>query len=393
MIARVGSAAGAPVLGILACVCFVASLSIRIVDPIVPGIARDLSVSPETIALLATAFALPYALGQPLLGPLADAIGKVFVVKVCLAVMSLSLLVSALAPSAEILFGARIVSGLAGGGIIPVALALVGDRVALEQRQVALSRLLTATVLAVIFGATLSGLLADALGWRAVFGLATIVTALALAVFTLRMAPASNVTRPPFRLGGMLTGYREVFANPRARICFTAVFVEGALIFGYLPYIAIVLEQRGAGGLREAGFVLAGFGLGGLLYTSGVNMLLRRTGDMFGLMRLGGVAIGLGFLGIALVGAWWVDALAFVLIGFGFFAIHNSLQTQATELAPAHRGAAVSLHAFFFFLGHAAGAPLYALALGSAGSVATLATVAVTSTILSFMLARLLARS
>ena len=52
---------------------------------------------------------------------------------------------------------------------------------------------------------------------------------------------------------------------------------------------------------------------------------------------------------------WWPIIPAALLIGFGFNSIHSTLQTKATELAVKARGTAVSLFAFFFFLGQSLG--------------------------------------
>lgn len=380
-----------PILVILACACFVATLSIRIVDPVIPEVARDLGVTAETIALTATAFAIPYALSQPVLGPLGDTIGKARIIKVCLAVMLASLIASALAPNAEILFASRILAGAAGGGLIPVSFAIIGDRFDISERQVALSRVLGAMLSAMLIGSIFSGLVASIIGWRAVFVITAALTAVAFAVAMIYLQPRSDRSRETFSPERILTGYGTVFANPRAKICFIAVFVEGVLVFGFLPYIAILLEQRGAGGIKEAGFVLAGMGVGGVLYTIMVSKLLKSLGNMFNLIRVGGILTALGFVGVAAGPPWWGEAIAFVLIGFGFYGVHNSLQTQATELAPRNRGSAVSLHACFFFLGHAAGPPLYAAAFATAGTRPTLIAVIIAVPILSFMLASALA--
>ena len=58
---------------------------------------------------------------------------------------------------------------------------------------------------------------------------------------------------------------------------------------------------------------------------------------------------------------------AFLLLGFGFFMMHNSIQTRVTEVAPGARGSAVALHAFFFFLGHSLGPLAYGPAIALAG--------------------------
>jgi len=370
----------------------VAGLSIRVLDPLVAEIARDLASSPQTVAMLASAFAVPYALSQPLLGPLGDAVGKARIIKACLVALLISMIAGTFAPSVETLFASRVAAGLAGGGIIPISFAIIGDRFDIADRQVALSRVLAAMLSAVLVGSIGSGLIASAYGWRTVMGLVTIITAIAMVVAWTSLKPKTS--RPPstFSLRGILRGYGIVFQNPRAAICYAAVFIEGVFVFGLLPYVAVLLENRGAGTVREAGLVLAGMGLGGLFYTISVPFLLKRLGSMFTLIRVGGLIAAVGYAGLSAGGPWWFEAVAFAVLGFGFYAIHNSLQTQATELAPENRGAALSLHAFFFFSGHAAGPPIYAVLLANAGPFLTLASLAVVVPVLAFMLAWALAR-
>jgi MFS transporter, DHA1 family, inner membrane transport protein len=382
-----------PLLVVLACACFVASMSIRILDPIIPQVARDLGSTPETIALLATAFAVPFAISQPLFGPLGDTVGKARIIKVCLAIMFVSLVLSAVAISTEMMFASRILAGAAGGGLIPVSLAIVGDRFDMEHRQVALSRVLGVMLTAVVIGAVGSGIIASLAGWRAVFGLTAILCGAALLTALIGLKPRADRQPQRFNLERIVTSYGNVFRNPRAKLCYIAVCVEGVIIFGFLPYIAILLEERGAGGIREAGFVLAGMGIGGILYTIAVPWLLRWLRNMFHLMRLGGIVAAIGFLGVLLGGPWWVEAGAFVLIGLGFYSVHNSLQTQATELAPENRGSALSLHAFFFFIGHATGPMIYGVALHSIGPTPTLAAIVIAVPILAFVLADAFTRS
>lgn len=316
-------------------------------------------VAPAIVALLATAFAFPYALSQPLLGPMGDAFGKARMIKIGLICLTVCLAAAAVAPNIETMFVARALAGVAGGAIIPVALAMIGDRVAYDQRQIALSQLLSAMLAAQFVSLIGSGLVASYFGWRYSLAIAAIISAAAVVVALWALKPRP-VPREPLNLASLDASYRDVFANPLAIVCFVAVFVEGLVIFGLLPYIALLMEQRGAGGLAEAGIVIAGMGIGGLVYTVTVKRILRRVGDMYTLIRLGGFIVLAGYIGIAFQGPWPLEFAAFLLVGFGFYGVHNSLQTQATELAPGHRGAAMALHAFFFFLGHAAGPPLYA---------------------------------
>ena len=363
-------------LPILAASCFVSSMSMRIIDPLVPEIGRDLGVDAASVALLASAFTFPYALGQPVLGALGDALGKARIIKISLAAMLLCLAAAALAQSLDMLFVAGIIGGLAGGGIIPLAFALVGDRFEMAERQVAMSKVLTAIIAGQMAGALGSGLIASQFGWRASMIAGTVLAALALVLTLWQLHPRATAERPPFRLNRLFDGYAEVFANPRTVVCFTAVFIEGIIVFGLFPYMALLLEQRGAGGLKEASFVLAGFALGGFLYTALVRVMLAKLG-LYNLIRAGGIIGGLGFAVLAPGWSWPVEMATMLLIGAGFYMIHNSLQTQATELAPNNRASAVAAHAFFFFLGQAAGPLVYRLGFDVAGPKVTLIAAAV----------------
>src|SRR5690606_30539066 len=89
---------------ILAVSGFASTFSARAVEPMVGVIARDLSADAQTIALLAAAFALPYALTQPIIGPFGDALGKERIMKVALAVLFVALACSVVAQDAATLF-------------------------------------------------------------------------------------------------------------------------------------------------------------------------------------------------------------------------------------------------------------------------------------------------
>ena len=74
-----------------------------------------------------------------------------------------------------------------------------------------------------------------------------------------------------------------------------------------------------------------------------------------GLARCGGalIVVGLCTLALADAAAWGVAACGFS--GLGFYMMHNTLQTQATQMAPHARGTAVTLFACMLFFGQSAG--------------------------------------
>ncbi len=346
---------------------FCGAMATRIVDPMVPEISRDFAVDVTTTALLSSAFALPYAFGQPILGPLGDAFGKARVIKICMTVMTAALLLSAAMPSFSSLFTIRIIAGLAAGGLIPLGLAMLGDRFDMERRQIAISRFLVIVLTGQIAGAALGGFLVPLIGWRGVFLGGGALSTLALAGILLNLKPRANAPRGRFDLGEAFARYGTIFANPRAKVCFTAVFVEGIAIYGLHPHVAHLLEQQGRGSAREAGIVISGMALGGILYAAVVPILLRLMG-VYGVMALGGLVAGAGMLIAGFDLGLPSGFVAFCVLGIGFYMLHNSLQTQASELSPTARGSAMALHAFSFFAGQAIGPAAFGHGLISFGT-------------------------
>ena len=131
---------------------FSGALATRLLDPLITTIASDFATSVGVVAILSSAFALPFGLSQPFLGPTGDAFGKALVVKVAVATLALCLLASALAPDLTVLFITRVLGGIAAGGIMPVCMAMIGDSFPLAVRQVAMSRYIGATLIGQIVG-------------------------------------------------------------------------------------------------------------------------------------------------------------------------------------------------------------------------------------------------
>jgi predicted MFS family arabinose efflux permease len=380
-----------PLLLVLAVACYASAASVRVVDPLVPGLAREFATSIERAALLTSAYSFLYAAGQPVLGALGDALGKVRVIKACLALMMIGLIGSLLAKSFELLFASRMISGLAGGGIIPVAIAIVGDRVPLSVRQIALSRLVMASQIAIFIAAALGGWIAANFGWRWSFGLVLAVTATAFVATAIWLEPDAQSKRKPLNLAGMRAGYAEVLANPVSYVCCTGVFIEGIAIYGLMPFVAGRLESRGLGGLTEAGLVIAAMSIGAIGFTLVVGRLLAWLGRE-GLIRAGGCVCAVALAALAASQSWQLEACLFMLLGLGFFMVHNSLQAVGTELAPNARGSAVALFVFCLFLGQAMGPVVYGPAFAAFGPHMPIVAAAVLMPAMSFWVAHRLTR-
>jgi len=344
-------------LNLLALVVFASSLFTRATDPVIPQIAHGLDVTTATAALLTTAYSLPYALVQPVLGGLADVFSKTRLMLLCFVLVTAAAFACGFAPNFNVLMAARVVAGLASGGVVPISFALLGDLVPVRQRQVVMGRLLFAIMTGNLLGATFAGIIGDLVGWRGVF-----LTTAAFGVVVLIAAAAGFRTdeRAPGRsdFSQLIPNYVAIFRNPLAKICFGAVFFEAVFMYGVFPYIASMLHEMGETRASIAGLVIAGFGVGGALYAVLVSRLLATLGEVW-MMRSGGAIMGFCLLVIGARFAWPIEFVNFVLLGFGFFLLHGVIQIYASELVPAARGSAMALHSSFYFLGMAAGPIVY----------------------------------
>jgi predicted MFS family arabinose efflux permease len=379
-----------PILNIIALATFAASLSARALDPVLPHVADDFHVSIATAAGFASGFAFTFAVIQPVLGAAADLFGKARMVIVCLVLLGLANVIGALSSSFGMLFATRILAGIGAGGVFPISLGLTSDFVGPDKRQVAIGRTLAGGMTGNLLGASLSGLIGDFLGWRGVLGVLgslALVASLAVAI-GFRGAP---LARPPARidLAVLRDGYRTIFANPNAKVCYGAVFIEGCCVLGLFPYVASFLFELGITSLSIGGLVIAGFAVGGLFYTLTVSRFLPALG-VGGMMISGAMVLALQLVIVAFGPPWTTQLADFIFMGWGFYMLHGSLQVFASELSVEARATALSLHSFFFFMGQTIGPIVYGFGILNVGKIPTMLTAALIMVGLGFACARLL---
>jgi MFS transporter, DHA1 family, inner membrane transport protein len=347
-------------------VVFAQTLFTRAIDPVIPMIADDLAIEVNTAALLSSAFTFPYALVQPALGVTGDFFGKTRLMNLCLLVVALSALVCAVAMSFSLLLAMRVAAGLVAGGIFPVAMALIGDLVPVNQRQVAISRLLAVALTGNLVGSSIAGVIGDMLGWRGVFAIlgsfGLIVTIVAFFAFRGVATPPAA----PFNRAAMMANFRSIFADPRAKVCFTSVFFEAVFIHGLFPYVALLLLAIGETRASIAGLLIATFAMGGVFYSLSVPVLISRVREQH-LMVAGGALAATSLVLIALHFPWMWQIAIYGLFGFGFYLLHSCIQVHVTELSQTARGAAASLHSSFFYLGQAVGPVVYGYGFAHGG--------------------------
>jgi YNFM family putative membrane transporter len=349
----------------------------RICDAMLPELSRTFSVSLTQAAQAVSVFAVVYGLAQLVYGPLGDRISKFGIVTFATLACSIGSVVAVLATSLEMLLVARVMVAMGAAAAIPLSMAWIGDTVAYELRQETLARIGLGTTMGMVGGLLAGGVLTDTLGWRWAFGLTTVLFAVVggLLYQDFRLQQAEGRTAPVKPAGprpGYLRQAGSILGARWPQILLTVIFIEGVMGFGVLAIWATHLHREHGLSLTVSGSIVALFGLGGMLYMTLARRLVRRFGER-GLATLGGAIAGITAIVLGLTPWWQLGIPATLLSGFGFFMMHNTLQTNATQMAPAARGTAMSMFAAVLFMGQSVGVLLAAGLSARIGSAAVVA--------------------
>ncbi len=347
-----------PVYVLLLCIGFSSSLAMRCLDPLTIAVAVDLRVAPEMVALLGTALSITYALTNPLLGPVGDHFGKGRLITICLWLITISVFASALAPTFAILVVMRAVTGIAAGGIVPMGQAMIGDMFRASERQIAIARSTMVIFLGQLLGASIAGIAEAYVGWRGVLMGGSAITACAALAATWKMPKSRPPVKAPFRPGTILSSYLVIFRMPRAWLCYVSGCIQSGIMFGLMPFVALILREFGLGGAREAGFIIAGFSAGSMLFALSIPITLRLLSRP-NLLIAGALISAATLYGFSAGHTWYWMAAIFVLTGFGYFLQHNAIQGEVADLTDELRASAYAMHAFAFFLGSAVAPVIY----------------------------------
>ena len=339
---------------------FASMASMRICDTMLVVLGQEFHVSTGDASAVVSVFAVVYGILQLFYGPLGEHFGKLRVVSLAVSACAIISAITAMSMSLPMLVIMRGFMGAAGAGIIPLSMAWVGDQVPYERRQETLAKLMSATVLGMMSGLWFGGFAADTVGWRgafvllsAIFGLAAVLLLRRLRLQVKTVSLAAPGLWAAFRLTGHLLG------TSRVRWVMGVTATEGALVFGALAFMPTHLHQQYGLSVVAAGSVMMLYGLGGLLYSQMARRWLAWLGER-GLVRTGALLVAVGLLLLAWGSGVWLGMLACLMTGLGFYMLHNTLQVQATQMAPAARGTAVTLFACSLFFGQSTGVLLMA---------------------------------
>ena len=251
-------------------------LTIDMYLPALPRIAAELNLTSSVAQLTLTGTLAGLALGQLVIGPLSDSLGRrrPLVVGILLH-MSASVLCMA-APNIEVLGLARGLQGLGAAAASVVAMAVVGDLFAESEAATVISRLMLVLGVAPVIAPSLGAAVLLRGSWHWVFAALVALAAALLAVAVLALPETLPVEhRRPLHLRDILGTYSEVLRDLR----FVVLVLVGALgmsgLFAYIAGASFVLQ--GHYGLNQQTFALV-FAAGAisLIGSTQFNVVLLR---------------------------------------------------------------------------------------------------------------------
>ncbi|ALK88359.1 MFS transporter [Limnohabitans sp. 63ED37-2] len=335
---------------------FASMASMRICDPMLVVLGQEFQVTTGDASAVVSVFAVVYGVLQLFYGPLGERFGKLRVVSLAVLTCALFSAITALSTNLPMLVIMRGFMGAAAAGIIPLSMAWVGDQVPYERRQETLAKLMSATVLGMMSGLWFGGFAADTVGWRGAFVVLAAMFGVA-AVLLRRLRLQNKSQMQPVAAPGLWAAFRltgQLLGTPRVRWVLGVTAAEGALVFGALAFMPTHLHQQFGLSVVASGSVMMVYGVGGLLYSQMARRWLAWLGER-GLVRTGAALVAVGLLVLAWGSGVWLGMLSCLMTGLGFYMLHNTLQVQATQMAPAARGSAVTLFACSLFFGQSTG--------------------------------------
>lgn len=345
-----------------------------IVLPMLDSLALLPGASTSTTTWAVTAFALPYAAGFLVLGPLADRFGARTMMIASVSTVLAGTILTALAPSWGLFLVGRVVQGLAAAPFTPAILVLIQTRVAPGRRLVATSAIVSAGMASAVITQVFAQLTLSALGTTGVFGLSAVALAVCLILIVVLIPRPRHGTPGGPVAGRTLDAYRAMLRLlTRRRLLL--------LLLAALSYLTVfvglytALQLTGATQDATELLMLRASALPAIAAVPVlIPLLVRIPGRTRLLVSLTVAVAATGLLGVlALTGLLTLPVFAVgMLLTAGAIAVAApATVTEVMAAAPGAAGAANALYSAAIFGGASIGTPLAALVVSLAGTGAT----------------------
>nr|WP_090345747.1 multidrug effflux MFS transporter [Mycolicibacterium malmesburyense] len=338
-------------------------LTIDMYLPALPGIADELGVSSSVAQLTLTGTLLGLALGQLVIGPLSDSLGRRRPLMAGIVLHMLASLMCLFAPNIEVLGVARGLQGMGAAAGMVVAIAVVGDLFTDSVAATVMSRLMLVLGVAPVLAPSLGAAVLLKASWHWVFAALVLIAGLLLVVAATALPETLPVAhRRPLKVRGIAATYLELLRDARFVVLVLVAALGMSGLFAYISAAPFVLQGRY--GLDQQAFALV-FAAGAIALIgatqSNVLLLRRFTPQTIVLWALAVASLaGAVFVGITLADIGGLPGFivpVWVVLAAMGLVIPNAPAVALTRHPDAAGTAAALLGAAQFGLG-AAIAPL-----------------------------------
>ena len=306
---------------------FVNLVGFGIIIPLLPFYAETFGASPVVIGLLFAAFSLAQIVAAPILGALSDRFGRRPILIFSLIGTVISFVMLAAAQSLVTLFAARVIDGLSGGNIT-IARAYIADVTEPDERARAFGFLGAAFGLGFIVGPGLAGLFAH-ISYTAPIWAAAAVTVVAAGMAWLWLPETvhrgSAVSVSPWR------ALPEVLRRAHLRPLLLADFVYWSSFAVCTTTFALFASRRFGFDVARTGYVLAAFGVLGVVVQAGVVGVVARAIGVHRTMLIGLLIAAAGWALVAVSTALPIFLLSLIPAGIGVGLCNASIVTLVSH--------------------------------------------------------------
>lgn len=345
-------------LWLLATTTFLVFFQAYMIAPLIPRLAAVFDVSVQTMGLAVPAYLIAYGTATLFFGPLSDRWGRrPVIITALIAFILLTALTSAASTSAQ-LTTLRLITGLGAGGIVPLALALIGDLFSYAERGRPIGWLFGAMAGGMAGGSVVGVMLEPVLSWQGLFlGVAAFSLVSLLCLLPYRALLGNRSTGAKQSLRAIVAGYWALLETARGRRTYGYVFLNAVFHSGVFTWLGVYFSRRYGVGEVGIGLALLGYGVPGFLFGPAIG----RLADHFGRRRL--IPLGLFLAGtsaaaLALDIPIVVAPFLVTLLSLGYDLTQPLLAGIVTDLGP-RRGQAVGLMAFVLFVGFGIGSLIF----------------------------------
>jgi predicted MFS family arabinose efflux permease len=350
-------------LRVLSVATFLIFFQAYMVAPLIPRLAGVFGVSVQFIGLMVPAYLIPYGISTLFYGLISDRFGRRPIMFASLTAFVLLTALTATAQSAQAMIWWRLLTGIGASGVVPLALALMGDLFPYEQRGRPLGWLFGAMAGGMAFGSTVGVLVVPLIGWRTLFLTVAIAGAAILFLLLGYRAPLGiQVPRAGLRAADVFSAYGALAGSRRGARTYTYVLLNAIFHSGVYTWLGVYFARRYALGEVGIGLALLGYGVPGWL----LGPLIGRAADRWGRRWL----VPAGLLVAAASAASLMAnmplpaaALAVTTLSLGYDMTQPLLAGIVTGLDPKRGGQAMGLNVFMLFSGFGIGSFLFGAVL------------------------------